>query len=181
MRIRMLVILAAVVIPHGARAVTLTITPDQAVYQVGDTITLNVFGDAEGADAGLVFGRILFDADLASYVTSHQEQLTSFGGDPWILLALTGGAGFGDAFSQLISVNPFPVDGPLRASVTLLATAPGILGYSWQDDMDIPLEFFDIATAPGGSVVIVPEPSTRALLGLGTVALAIGRRSIRRR
>ena len=70
-------------------ASTLTITPDQAVYQIGEPITLNVVGDAEGADIYGVCGRIVFDADLAGYVASHQEQLRSFGGRvPWYLVPL---------------------------------------------------------------------------------------------
>jgi hypothetical protein len=165
-----IVLVVFVPIPSATRALTLTIMPDKQTYQVAEQIVLNIFGDAEGAQTDIVLGRILFDAGLADYVGSHQEALTSFGGAPWILEALVGGAGFGDAFAQFISVNPFPVDGPLMARVTLLATAPGTLAFSWATSGPRPLDFFGLTNAPGGSVTIVPEPSTGALLVFGLVA-----------
>jgi len=167
-----------------AAAATLTITPDQTAYQVGDTITLNVAGDSEGAEDNRIYGRLLFDANLADYVASHQEPLrNSRGGLQWCLFALTGGEGFAEAFSQFpCSENPEFVDGPLSASVTLLATAPGTLHYSWQtegNDDDLFLDFFGLREAPGGEVLIVPEVSTGSLLGLGVIAIAIARRRAR--
>jgi len=180
MRSLLLASLAAVVLaPYAyALAATLTITPDQMVYEVGDTITLNVFGASEGAEDNRIYGRILFDAALADYVSSHQELL----GNAWYpATALTGGDGFGEAFGQVAS-NPESADGPLSASVTLLATTPGLLHYSWltSGELDFRLDFFGLTDAPGGSVLIVPELSTGRLLGLGIVAIAIGWRSHRR-
>jgi len=134
MRKRVLSSLAALTLGSSASAATLTITPDQVVYHVGDTITLTVSGDAEGASAYSIYGRMLFDADRADYVASHQERLTSRG-SPWLIFQLTGGNGFGEAFSQGTEIQESP-DGPLSASVTLLATAPGILHYSWLTDGD---------------------------------------------
>lgn len=160
----------------AAQTATLTITPDKPVYQVGEEIVLNVFGDSGGAQASIVVGRILFDAGLADYVTSHQDALTSIGGQlTWFLSPLEGGDGFGDAFEQSPSVNPFPVDGPLTASVTLVATAPGTLAFSWATDGLLPLDFFGLTNAPGGSVTIVPEPSTGVLVVLGLMATGLTR------
>jgi hypothetical protein len=175
-------ILAILALSTQADAVTLTITPDKQTYQVGETITLNVFGDAEGTQGAGIFGRILFDTDIADYVGSNQEPLTSFnGGITWFLSPLSGGNGFGDAFDQFVSLNPHPVDGPLSASVTLLATAPGILAYSWDSAGTFRLDFFGLTNAPGGSVTIVPEPSTGALVASGMIVAAAARRAGRRR
>ena len=182
MRALLIAGLAVVLLAPNARAVTLTITPDQVIYQVGDRITLNVVGDAQGAEVYGVYGRILFDSNLANYLTSHQEPLTSYG-IQWYAQPLSGGAGFAEAFAQLISINSYPLDGPLLASVTLVATAAGTLAFSWQKDGDFGLRFSaydDSPTqAPGSSVVIVPELSTGTLLGLCLLATAIGRRRIR--
>jgi hypothetical protein len=165
-----------------AGAATLTITPDLPVYQVGDTITLNVSGDAEGAADNLIYGPLLFDADLANYVSSHQQPLTT-NRFRWSVGSLSGGGGFAEAFSQTPGLEPDVPDGPLLASVTLRATAPGILEYSWRTDGDpgLRLDFFGLTEAPGGSVLIVPELSPGPLLGLGLIAIAMGRRSAQRR
>ena len=172
------VLVLFVAIPSVAQTVTLTITPDKQTYQVGETITLTVLGDPEGAQAGIVFGRILFDASLANYTSSHQETLVTFG-VPWALMPLTGGVGFGDAFAQFISGNDFPVDEPLSATMTLVATAPGTLTFAWETggpDPNFHLDFFGLTSAPGGSVTIVPEPVTGALVVLGLVVTSLTRR-----
>jgi len=164
------------VMSSAAQTATLTITSDKQVYQVGEQIVLNVLGDAVGAQDGNIFGRILFDAGLAQHIGTNQEPLTSFSGFvTWLIGPIDGGPGFGDAFSQLISQSPHPVDGPLVASVTLLATAPGTLNYSWETSGSFELRFFGLTDAPGGSVTIVPEPSTGALVALGLVAICARR------
>ena len=168
--------LAILVLASGAQAVTLTITPDKATYSVGETITLSVFGDAEGATDNFILGRVLFDPGLADYLGSIQQPLTSFsGGITWDLGPLFGGSGSADAFLQSAIVNAVPVDGPLFASVALRATTPGNLEYSWLiDPHDVDsLDFFGLTSAPGGSVTIVPEPSTGQTLGLGLTGLLI--------
>ena len=172
------VLVLLVAAASAAQTATLTITPDKQVYQVGEQIVLNVFGDSEGAQASIVVGRILFDSGLADYAGSHQDALTSFGGLTWGLEPLVGGVGFGDAFAQFVSLNPFPVDGPLTASVTLVATAPGTLAFSWATSGPRTLDFFGITNAPGGSVTVVPEPFTGALVMLGLVATSLARRRI---
>jgi hypothetical protein len=169
---------AGALLAGSASAVTLTITPDKSTYLVGETITLSVFGDAEGAQASSIFGRLLFASGLATFVDSSQEPLTSFSGVlTWTTGNLTGGAGFADAFLQVISVNPHPVDGPLTAIVTLSASAPGSLDYAWQTSGQEQLDFFGLTTAPGGSVTIVPEPASALLVALGLGVISAVRRS----
>jgi len=168
--------LAILVFASGAQAATLTITPDKSTYSVGETITLSVFGDAEGAADNGIFGRILFDPGLAEYVSSSQQALTSFsGGITWNVGVLSHGADFADAFGQVV-LNPQVPDGPLFASVTLLALDAGTLEHSWQTTGgNQELDFFGITNAPGGSVTIIPEPEPVLLLSLGLLGLALAR------
>ena len=169
--------LAILVLASGAQAVTLTITPDKATYSVGETITLSVFGDAEGAAEISIFGRMLFEPNFAVYIASAQETLTSFGGFvPWTPIALTGGNGFADAFGQLAGQSTLIPDGPLTASVTLNAISPGTISFSWETGGIYALDFFGLTNAPGGSVTVVPEPSTAPLIALGLLILTAAER-----
>jgi hypothetical protein len=180
MRSLVLAIFAAAAFSTGASAATLTITPDRSTYAVGDTITLSVFGDSEGATDQAVYGRILFDGTLAAYVSSSQVPLTSFDGAVvWIAAPLDGGDGFAEAFDQLCCGGAvWPVDSPLVATVVLQATVPGRLDYGWQSEIIPPndlhiLDFFGLTDAPGGSVTIVPEPATGTLAAMGLLALVL--------
>ena len=180
----MLAIVPTLLAAHIASAATLTMTPDKSVYQVGEPIVISIFGDAEGAEAPVVSGRILFDPDLAEFVEANQELLTSPNPPgpslPWSPGPLDFGEGFADAFLQGPgSPNAFPVDNTLSASVTLRATAPGTLDLAWQTETgQTPLIFFSLRNAPGASVQIVPEPSAAALLALG-IALMSWRRTLK--
>ena len=82
-------ILAGVVLCAAqGMAATLTITPDKSVYQIGEQITLDVFGDAEGEAAHLIVGAIRFDPALVAFVSGGQRALTSFGVVDWDLRSL---------------------------------------------------------------------------------------------
>jgi hypothetical protein len=162
-----------------AQAATLAVTPDQGVYQVGDFITLNVVGDAEGAADFAIAGRLLFDPGLAEYVSSNQ--VTLMASEPnlsWSSLALSHGEGIATAFNQITA--PFgspsiPAD-LLSATVVLRATGAGVLPVSWSIE-EPGLLFFGLADAPGTSVTIVPEPSAFTLVALGLTLTAIGCRA----
>lgn len=161
-----------------SQAATLTITPDQDVYQVGDLITLNILGDAEGAADISVSGFILFEPDLADFVSSSQTPLESSGG-LWDDTVLGGGEGFARAFSQLTVPfgTPLVPENLLEATVVLQATGVGVLEVDWSTEQSRNLIFFGLTDAPGVAVTIVPEPSTCTLLGLGLTWTAIGRRA----
>jgi len=182
-------IAAAISLASAASAATLSVTPDAQTYTVGEIITLSVFGDSEGEEAAFVFGRLLYDSPLASYVSSNQQPLTTMFGSTWTQGALTGGIdaqgrGFADAFNQTFSVNPGDAANPLIATATLLAESAGVLDLTWQTEGDpnLVLSFFSLSDAPGTNVTIIPipEPSTLGLLAMGAVLMAAAARRGRR-
>jgi hypothetical protein len=151
-----------------ATATTLSITPDKSVYAVGETITLLVLGDSEGALDNSIFGDIVFDPSLATAISSSQEALTSLSGSViWTKGVSRTGPGFARAMVQLVAQPALAVDGPFMATVTLEASMEGVVDFAWES-----LDFFGLDSAPGASAQIVPEPSTALLLGLGLVVLA---------
>jgi hypothetical protein len=190
---RHLLVLAALLIAApAANAATLTVTPDKTSYGVGETITLSIVGDAEGASAFGIQGYLLFDRTLAGFVSMSQQPLTS-GTTPW----LVGGAlrnceslpQFRPGclvFNQVLPIagGSAAPDNLLIATLQLQALAPGVLDFSWETDTrsGLQLMFFGLAGAPGASILVhAPEPGTAALLALGLVQLASLRGSIRRK
>jgi hypothetical protein len=189
-----LVLSALLIAASAANAATLTVTPDKTSYAVGETITLSIVGDAEGATAIGVQGYLLFDKTLAGFSSMSQQALTSSGGaTTW----LVGGAlrssqslpQFRPGCLVFNQVHPFEgvlvtPDNPLIATLQLQALAPGSLDLSWETDVrsGLHLMFFGLSDAPGASVLIhTPEAGTAALLALGLVQLASLRGSIRRK
>jgi PEP-CTERM motif len=184
------IVAAAILCASAAGAATLSVESDKLTYNVGETITLTVHGDDEGATALSVFGRLLYNGALIDNGTQSQKTLigtgTLVGGGPhaWTKQFLgagdTNAAGpgsYSDAFNQIITSNGdtadnLPADNPF-ATVTLIAAAVGIVDVEWDTTTpETELHFFGLTDAPGTSFTIVPEPATAALLGLGLVALA---------
>jgi hypothetical protein len=171
----------------GANAATLSVTADKSTYFVGETITLTIVGDSEGASARKAEGFLTFDVFRVAWLATEQQPLTSFAGTlEWArggIVEICGqplGAPPGCwAFSQIGTVDgqsPVPVDGPLFVTMTLNVFAPGRVDFEWADNEGEALDFFGLTSAPGTSVLILPEPGTAALFGLGLVGLSLSRR-----
>ena len=86
---------------------------------------------------------------------------------------------YSEAFNR-VNLNGGPLSAGPLSTVTLIATAVGIVDVAWETTPPVDLEFFGLETAPGTSFTIVPEPGTGALLGLGLVALSAPRRRVER-
>jgi hypothetical protein len=151
-----------------ASAATLTIEADHAAYHVGDTITLSINGDAQGATAFSVYGRLLFNGALVNNGTQTQQPL----GPGWTL----GNLGEGDsdlnsadsAYAE--ALNQISLDGSTQSAanpistVTLVAQAPGNVEVIWDVvDEGFTLDFFGLTSAPGASFVIADVTTTTTL------------------
>lgn len=180
----LLAIASAAAFASSASAATLTVSPDAFTYQVGDRITLIVLGDPEGEASNVVFGRLLYPAERASFLEANQQTLTTSFGSPWTVAGLDAGIdaeglGFADAFAQVDGQVGTPSNA-LVATVVLLAESAGVLAFDWQTEGRDSLDFFSLDDAPGGSVLIIPEPATLALVAVGA-AVGFSVRSRRRR
>src|SRR5205814_2140685 len=107
--------------------------------------------------------------------TRNQIQLTGVYGK-WTTGSLNQGddgiSAYSFAFSQIAlgccgdTANNLPADNPL-ATITLIASATGIVDVNWHTAVDsFQLSFFGLTSAPGTSFTIVPEPETAALLAV---------------
>jgi hypothetical protein len=177
------VALGMVAIAAGANATTLSVSPDKLTYAVGETITLSISGDDEGASAYGCFGRLLYRGDIIDNGTRTQKAVHGPSGyfTKGALQATDDGVNASsDAFNQasIAAASPdnLPAENPF-ATVTLIAVAVGFVNVNW--DTSTPgyqLDYFGLTNAPGTSFTIVPEPATAALLGLGLLLLgALGR------
>src|SRR5262245_37100118 len=92
MKARLAVVLAVLGLASAAQAATLTVVTDRASYSIGDTITLTVTGDSQGASSLAIFGRLNFSnpSILAlAAATPSQSTLLALGSLPWTAGPLT--------------------------------------------------------------------------------------------
>lgn len=186
---RTCVALLGLLVASASQAAILTITPDKSVYQVGELIVLDVFGDPEDDIGGFIMGHIFFSESLANFESASQWPMTSFGGLVTFTLGeLSHLPGIVEAFNQAQSTTANPADCCLMAQVVLRALSPGELTFEWGEEglplgSDRRLRFFGLTqeTAPGVDVTIVPEPSSLTLLLLGLIGLAREKAHLRKR
>jgi len=148
----------------AAHAATLTVSPDQPSYIVGDTVTLTITGDPQGTPASSIFGRLEYAAELTTTVGSEQTRHTWGGGaNAAILGILNHGDGFADAFDQIIDLEAArAVDQVQIATVTLVADAVGTVEVSWSSDPSTGLDFFGLTAfdePPIAASFTIPEPA----------------------
>lgn len=180
---RTLILLAAVVgFATAANAATLNLVSDKATYNVGETIVLTATGTTAGtSDAAVaLFVRVEYDAALTEGVSGMQTPHTQMMTTP-IAAGFAGPAGDGAAhlLDQVIGISPGTVNAtPTVGTVTLIAQAAGVVNVSYfvQAGDALTLNYFGITSQPGISFLIVPEPTTAALIGLGLVGLVLGGR-----
>jgi hypothetical protein len=169
----------------AAQSATLTLTTDQAVYAISDTITLTAVGDAQGFAATGLTGTVITPGNTTGNTGSGtQSQLTSFTGFfTWARIGtLVEGIPPG-TFMMFDQVAPqtsgnIP-DQKLTAVMTFHADTAGTASFNWLTSGGglLNLSFFGLTSANGVTVTIVPEPTTAGLMGLGLIGLAIsGRR-----
>jgi len=177
-----------------ASAATLSVTSDKLTYVIGETITLTVIGDPQGATSYGVFGELRYNGALVNSGTRTQPTLIGPLG-PWIKAPLNtrdtnldDGGSFSDAFSQIAAdaQTATNIPGTTLSTVTLIATAIGLLEVNWHTAFDgSQLDFFGLTSAPGISVCItaegfpscaVPEPSTGLLVIAGLIGFGAHRR-----
>jgi hypothetical protein len=183
-------LLLAVAIAGAANGASLSINPDKLTYDIGETITVTIFGDDQGASAYGIFGRLLYNGYLVDNGTRSQDTLVASDGYHWVKGALeahdTGAnsatSGDSEAFDQVNLPGEDAANLPgTFSTVTLIAQNVGILDLNWDTSghTGFELYFFGATSAPGASVTIVPEPATAVLFAAGLLAFAVSRRALR--
>lgn len=157
----------------AAGAATLAISTNKLTYLVSETINVTVSGNSQGAKDSQIFGQLLYSAALTDTVTSAQTSHTTGGLGTWVPLPLSRGDGFAELFDQT-RLGAATVDQLQIASLVLTATGLGAVNLNWSTAGPA-LDFFGLTNAPGATfTIVVPEPGTALLVGLGLFLLATG-------
>jgi hypothetical protein len=183
MKRTLFVVAVLVAFATAASAATLTVASNKTTYSVGESITLLVSGDAQGASADGIFGRLQYDGSLVNNVGSSQKLI----GGGWTKGSLEANdsnlagpaTANAEAFDQVILGGGFQTAVSPISTITLIAQAVGVVNATWDTTSPgFQLQFFGLSNGPGTSFTIVgvPEPSTVALLGFGLVGLVLGGR-----
>ena len=175
MKRTLFVVVALMAFAVASSAATLSVVSDKTTYNVGETITLTVSGDAQGASANFIYGRLDFSGTGGATVSTASQKLIGGG---WVKGSLDNFAGNQEAFDQVNLNGGFQTATNPIATVTMLATLAGVVNADWSQQATFELNYFGLTSAPGTSFTInaIPEPSTVALLGLGLVGLVLGGR-----
>ena len=89
------------------------------------------------------------------------------------------GDGEASVLDQVIGISPGSVNAsPTIGTATLIAQAAGVVNVTYFVDVGntLTLNYFGITNQAGITFLIVPEPTTAALIGLGLVGLVLGGR-----
>lgn len=162
---------AGVALAGSAGAATLGITTDKPTYLIGETVTVTVTGDSQGASDNAIFGELVYSGTLTDTVGASQTAHISLA-LPWTTNALATGEGASEVFDQTRGLlGASTVQNLLSATLTLTAVGLGTVNLDWNTGT---LDYFGIASAsaPGTSFEIVPEPGTALLVVLGLLGLA---------
>lgn len=178
----LIVCLAVLGLASAAGAATLTVTPDKFTYNIGETITLTINGDAQGATSNGVFGRLEMNGALVDVVSTTQKVMATGWTKGVLTITDDGVLATVEVLNQLTNPAAGQTATNPIATVTLIARSFGFLNVNWSAvaGSGSELDFFGLTSAPGIGICVgcgeVPEPSTHLLVALGLLALARYRR-----